>query len=400
MKPSLQPESRQALIGGVSAVYYRTLPVMAVVFAASMAAGQSPSTGNTAPWTGGGPPSNPDPTKFPAPPQPQPQPQPQPGPRPQRPIDRPQRPVVIYPSRPNHVESFGWYSWDNNHWGHNHYGSSRRFYDSMGNLCTYEYRTTRPYPSRGWNYDGSCWYRVVRVGGGVSFGGYGPDPSVNYYGVSPNVSNGPYTQYIGSDGRTYISVPVDPAPAVPTTYDRALDAVRAKQTTLAIKELNRHVKELAADSASSPDLRAERLLAVMYLENAEFSEALSRLALAYRRMPGLANEPIDAADLGIESARLRDLVVKAVRYANRLNTGSSWLMVTVLMQAEGRNDLALLNLAKAESVGLDKKLAEALRAALSPAQDPSAGTPTDPTNNQAAPTTSEPAPNSSNERKE
>jgi len=349
-------------------MYYRTISVLALTLASSMAAGQAPSTGNTAPWTGGGPPSNPDPTKFPQP-QPQPQPQPLPSPRPQRPIDVPQRPVVIYPSRPNRVESFGWYGWDDGWRGHSHYSTSRRYYDSLGNAYAIEYRGTRPYPSHSWNYDGSYWYRYTRVGGGVAFGGYGPDPSVNYYGSSPNVSNGPYTQYVGSDGRTYISVPADPAPVVPTTYDKALDAVRAKHTAQAIKDLNRHIKELAADATASPDFRAERLLAVMYLENAEFSEAMSRLALAYRRLPGLASEPLDAADLGIESARLRDLVVKAVRYANRMNTGSAWLMVTILMQAEGRNDLALLNLAKAEAVGLDKKLAEALRAALSPVQD-------------------------------
>ena len=375
-------------LGASTSMYYRTITrkltlgiMLAAVGAPALA--QSPSTGNTAPWTGGGPPSNPDPTKFPTPQQPpaqqlpsRPPQQPvQPSPGQPLPRPRPDRPVVIYPSRPNrpnHVDTYGWYSWDNNHYGHNHYGSGRRFYDSMGNLCTYEYRTSRPYPSRGWTWDGSCWYRVVRVGGGLSFGGTGPDPSVTYYGISPNVSNGPYTQYVGSDGRTYISVPTDPAPAIPTTYDHALDAVRAKQTTAAIKELNKHLKELAADSAASPDLRAERLLAVMYLENSEFSEAMSRLALAYRRMPTLANEPIDAADLGIESARLRDLVVKAVRYSNRMNTGSSWLMVTILMQAEGRTDLALANLNKAEAVGLDPKLVAALRSAMKPAQDPPA----------------------------
>jgi hypothetical protein len=76
--------------------------------------------------------------------------------------------------------------------------------------------------------------------------------------------------------------------------------------------------------------------------------------------------------LGIESARLRELVVKSVRYANRMNTGSAWLMVTILMQAEGRNDLALTNLAKAESVGLDAKLVAALRSAMTPVQDPPA----------------------------
>ncbi|MBU6411845.1 MAG: hypothetical protein KGS45_00080 [Planctomycetes bacterium] len=365
-----------------------TLSIMLAAVAAPAVA-QSPTTGNTAPWTGGGPPSNPDPTKFPTPQQPPAQqlpsrpPQQPVQPSPGQPLPRPRldRPVVIYPSRPHHhhnnIETFGWYGWDNNYYGHtrhgyNHYGSSRRFYDAMGNLCTYEYRSSRPYPSRGWTWDGTYWYRVVRVGGGLSFGGSGPDPSVNYYGVSPNVSNGPYTQYVGSDGRTYISVPTDPAPAVPTTYDHALDAVRAKQTTQAIKELNKHLKELAADSAASPDFRAERLLAVMYLENAEFSEAMSRLALAYRRMPTLANEPIDAADLGIESARLRDLVVKAVRYSNRMNTGSSWLMVTILMQAEGRTDLALANLNKAEAVGLDPKLVAVLRNAMTPVQDPPA----------------------------
>lgn len=370
-------DSKNLDIGAKGAMYYRSIMAacaLAAPLITSAALAQSPSTGNTAPWTGGGPPANPDPTKFPTPPA---SPiQPLPG----RPIPvhpRPDRPVVIYPSRPNHVHVYGQYSWD--HWGYQN--SSRRYYDSMGNAYIIEQRCTRPYPTRGWSCDGSCWFRYVRIGGGVSFGGVGPDPSVNYYGVSPNVSNGPYTQYVGSDGRTYITVPTDPAPAVPTTYDHALDAIRAKQTAQAIKELTKHLKELAADSAAATDLRAERLLAVMYLENSEFSESLSRLALAYRRMPTLANEPLDAADLGVSSARLRDLVVKAVRYANRMNTGSSWLMVTILMQAEGRTDLALANLNKAESVGLDKTILTPLRAALTPnttSTDPDATTPVTP----------------------
>ena len=182
------------------------------------------------------------------------------------------------------------------------------------------------------------------------YGGYG------YY----NRYNSGYTQQVVVIPQTVAAPQPVPAPRELTEIDYAMEAMQAGKTSIAIDRFLEHLK------TNTDDFVAMRLIGMMYLEEKQPSEAASRIAFAYKRMPELARRPIDAADLRVDSARLREMVVKASRYANKMKTGSGWLMVTVLMQAEGRTEFALTNLAKAEAAGLDPETVYNLRSALAP----------------------------------
>lgn len=182
------------------------------------------------------------------------------------------------------------------------------------------------------------------------YGGYG------YY----NRYNSGYSQQVVVIPQTIAA----PQPVVPprelTEIDYAMDAMQSGKTSIAIDRFLEHLK------TNTDDFVAMRLIGMMYLEEKQPSEAASRIAFAYKRMPELARRPIDAAELRLDSPRLREMVVKASKYANKMKTGSGWLMVTVLMQAEGRTEFALTNLAKAEAAGLDPETVYNLRSALAP----------------------------------
>ncbi len=202
---------------------------------------------------------------------------------------------------------------------------------------------------------------------------YPVEPIYPYVGYYPyhypyhSGGYGYYNRYNSGYSQQVVVIPqtiAAPQPVVPprelTEIDYAMDAMQTGKTSIAIDRFLEHLK------TNTDDFVAMRLIGMMYLEEKQPSEAASRIAFAYKRMPELARRPIDAADLRLDSARLREMVVKASKYANKMKTGSGWLMVTVLMQAEGRTEFALANLAKAEAAGLDPKTVYNLRSALAP----------------------------------
>lgn len=198
---------------------------------------------------------------------------------------------------------------------------------------------------------------------------YPVEPVYPYVGYYPYHYGGYgyYNRYNSGCTQQVVVIPqtiAAPQPVVPprelTEIDYAMDAMQAGKTSIAIDRFLEHLK------TNTDDFVAMRLIGMMYLEEKQPSEAATRIAFAYKRMPELARRPIDAADLRLDSARLREMVVKASKYANKMKTGSGWLMVTVLMQAEGRTEFALSNLAKAEAAGLDPETVYNLRSALAP----------------------------------
>ncbi len=181
-----------------------------------------------------------------------------------------------------------------------------------------------------------------------------------HYGYYNRYNSG-YTQQVVVIPQTIAAPQAAPVPPRELTeIDYAMDAMQAGKTAIAIDRFLEHLK------ANTDDFVAMRLIGMMYLEEKQPSEAAARIAFAYKRMPELARRPIDAADLRLDSSRLREMVVKASKYANKMKTGSGWLLVTVLMQAEGRTEFALTNLAKAEAAGLDPETVYNLRSALAP----------------------------------
>ncbi|MBN8598829.1 MAG: tetratricopeptide repeat protein [Planctomycetes bacterium] len=150
---------------------------------------------------------------------------------------------------------------------------------------------------------------------------------------------------------------VAPAPA-PTNYDLGVMAFRSRQSDAAVKYLT------AAVSKDKEDTSAMRVLALAMLDTRQPDDAAAMLRQAYRQDPTLANDALDVEFLGLNGARRSDLINRAVEYANRVGSASSWLMVSVLMQADGRFELARRMLKRAADEGLEPAVFGAMDAAL------------------------------------
>lgn len=150
---------------------------------------------------------------------------------------------------------------------------------------------------------------------------------------------------------------IAPAPA-PTNYDLGVMAFSARQSGAAVKYL------AAAVAKDKEDTTAMRVLALAMLDTRQADDAAAMLRQAYRLDPTLANRELDVDTLGMNSARRSELINRAVEYANRVGSGSSWLMVSVLMQADGRFELARRMLKRGADEGLEPAVFAAMDAAL------------------------------------
>jgi len=143
----------------------------------------------------------------------------------------------------------------------------------------------------------------------------------------------------------------------PTPLEQA-DAMLAYGESRAAVEAYRKYLDDAPDDAA-----AMRSLAVGLLDLRRFDEAVAVMVMAYERQPRLARTPLGPEALG-GSAELRRRVTSSVAYANRVNSASAWLLVAALMQAEGRDDVALRMVERARVSGLAEPVAAEFGAVL------------------------------------
>lgn len=176
---------------------------------------------------------------------------------------------------------------------------------------------------------------------GSGYGYYPMDPSM--YGAPPMAlpSQPPVTEHVTPStqkelGATYLAAG-DPRAAVSVLRTWARD--------------------------HSTDAEAMRLLGLALVEAGEVQEGVSTISLAYHTDPALAASPIPAA-VFVDAARAREDVRHASVYANRVNSGSAWLAVAVLMQAEGREVTARSMVERAKRAGLEPEIAETMLASL------------------------------------
>ena len=117
---------------------------------------------------------------------------------------------------------------------------------------------------------------------------------------------------------------------------------------------------LAVEIAQSPnDTERKRLLAVANAGLRDYEAAAAVMLDVYESDPEIAVYPLDQDGLFESSLDLRRLVVGAVRYAQRVGTARAWLLVAVLMQAEGRENVAAEMLNRAAAQGLDDDIVKA-----------------------------------------
>ncbi|MCW5766651.1 MAG: hypothetical protein KIT68_11830 [Phycisphaeraceae bacterium] len=136
-----------------------------------------------------------------------------------------------------------------------------------------------------------------------------------------------------------------------------------------------HMQESALGSAidsyreylasSDTDASVMRRLAVALLEQNKVVEAVAMLAMAYDSDPDLAATPLDLSALGLNKVkRFEQLLARANIYAARTRTASAILLQTALLQGAGRTDAARRTLDRAIEAGLEARVADRFRDAL------------------------------------
>jgi len=139
---------------------------------------------------------------------------------------------------------------------------------------------------------------------------------------------------------------------------RPANVLREEEAQRVIEELDRHVQ------ADPDDAEVRRVLAVACLTDRDHARGCREMLEAYRTFPPLASMPFDVEALPGGTSELRDLTRRAVRMAHRSQQPADWLTVVVLMQAEGRSEVAMSVLDRAERSGLDRQLVARLRETL------------------------------------
>jgi hypothetical protein len=153
--------------------------------------------------------------------------------------------------------------------------------------------------------------------------------------------------------------PVTQTPAPPpTTLERAQTMLRAGRVEEAVSLFQDHLR------TKKDDAGAMRSLAIALLRSGEPVQAGAMMRMAYRADPGLAETPLDLNGHFGDDGDIRQSLVRAVKYANESESASGWLVVAVLMQAEGRNSHAARMLTKASAEGLEDAVVESLTTAL------------------------------------
>jgi hypothetical protein len=167
----------------------------------------------------------------------------------------------------------------------------------------------------------------------------------------------------------YMPTPSTPAPAAPTpppvtehvtpstAKDLGVTYLSAGDPRSAVISLRGWLRDNAGDT------EAMRLLALALVQTGQLSDAAAMMGMAYHSDASLPGKPL-APELFRTAERARDSVRRASVYANRVNSGSAWLLVAVLMQAEGREALASSMVEKARAAGLEADVADRMLAAL------------------------------------
>lgn len=180
-------------------------------------------------------------------------------------------------------------------------------------------------------------------------------------GYGYGYGDGYYTPMYTETPSTYTPPPAAPAyqpPRALTPLERADEALSEGRSRDAVREYRAYLK------ASPEDAAAMRSLALALIQDKKIPGAVAVMAMAYERDTGLANQPMKPDILADGTSDLHTALLSVVAYANRVGTASSWLTVTVLMQAEGRDETAAKMLKRAMDQGLNAKVAGALELAL------------------------------------
>lgn len=140
------------------------------------------------------------------------------------------------------------------------------------------------------------------------------------------------------------AVPQAPAPVAAAPVDEGREAFRFRDYERAAAVYARRTREQAEAEAAAtttppPDRSAQRLMGYALAGAGRLEGADQVFRDAYTQDSTLALNPIPGIEL-VGSVQAREIVLNAVQYAQRTNTPDAWIMVSILMEAEGRPQVA------------------------------------------------------------
>ncbi len=193
---------------------------------------------------------------------------------------------------------------------------------------------------------------------GYPYGWYNSYPYRYYNDYPQTVTSQPYYYVDPFAAGAYMQTPPATQYAAPmrelTPLEQADAALRDGEVQAAIRQYREYLDKTPDDAP------AMRSLALALLAGRQPSQAAAVMALAYQKDPSLARRPIDPGQVKNDLSGMRTLVQSAVRYANKVDSGSAWLTVAVLIQGEGRVAVAKKMVLRAKAHGLDAKVADEL----------------------------------------
>ena len=153
---------------------------------------------------------------------------------------------------------------------------------------------------------------------------------------------------------------VDPNAEPPTNLELGQGALRQGVYADAISLLALAVDEQRREETeeSQPNRQAQRLLGIAYAAAGQYEQAGEQFAEAFETDASLRTIPLRGDDLFNRTLELNSIVSRAVGHAHRNPSYESWFTVAVLMQAQGRNDLANTMIQRAEAARTDAEQTE------------------------------------------
>lgn len=182
-------------------------------------------------------------------------------------------------------------------------------------------------PGWGWGLWGTTWGRFnrYRIGGVVS---------------------GPPQEFEASQPEPEVEL---------TAHEIAIGWMRAGDSAAAVNWFEEHLRQYPND------LFGMREYGLALIDAGRIADGVAMIGYVYDLFPGLANQSMVSDFWGGSSVRLRRSVTSTVRFAQRSPSGNAWLAVAVLMQAEGRDDVALRMIDRAADEGLNPTVADRMR---------------------------------------
>lgn len=205
------------------------------------------------------------------------------------------------------------------------------------------------YGGDGYYYPFGTGYPTILYGRGSGFyGRYYYPRSYRYYRTYDN----PDTSTLIELARRYdpALIGVDPNAEPPTDRERGEQAMRRGNydDAIALFASAADDQRRSDDADAQPNRQAQRLLGIAHAAGGQFDKAGEQLAEAFEKDPSLRTIPLRGDELFGQALELNSIVSRAVGYAHRKPSYESWFTVAVLMQAQGKNELANEMIQRAE----------------------------------------------------